>query len=1480
FFGVRRLLEVLGEVDPVVLVVDDIQWAQSLFLDLLEHLAEWVSGVPVLIVALARPEIREVRTSFAEEGRRIAAVVSLEGLDSSATRELAARLLDADDLPAGVLERIPDSTEGNPLFVREVVRMLVDDGVLVLRDHAWELAIDLDAVEVPPTVTALLASRVDRLEPDERRVLELASVVGSEFPIGVLVDVQDTSRTALAPVLERMRRKELVEPTGAYLGDDPLFRFHHVLIREAAYRRLLKGTRAELHQAVGEWTEAAAERLVGDFDVTIGNHFEQARSYRLALDLDDAETVDLARRAAEAFTAAANRALDQEDLEAAGSLATRALSMLADTDDGIAELLVLGCEALLSVGRVADAQPLIDRFGSVAEGDDRLTAWHACFAAELVVLSDPGGVGEAERRAAAAAETLGALDDTRGVAKAHLVRAAALVRLGQVGACEAELDRALTAARSADDRRRVTSVLGAAPMAALWGPSPVPRAGGRCLDVIRLLRITTASPAVEATSVRCQGLLEALRGRFDAARSMLDQARETVVELGLGHAVSQVDLYRGIAELLADDPVAAERHLRDAYRGLGSLGIGADAGQAASYLARSLLAQSRLDEAEDLVHEADALAGQNPQTAIIGRSVHAEVLAARGEFGEALLLADEAVTLAGAGDILFDHANAVAAQARVHALAGDTDSAAEAAAEAAALYEQKGATVEVGLAIATPSHDRAAPLATETPADAGALPEAWTNSSVWEIGQRWADAHNADDLDAALALVHPDLVVDDRRFILGAEADDLGVQHEFSLLADPAIGVEFEVLDVRGDDLGLGKVTVSTRSDRSTWEWLAMLRVHDGLMAEAIVFPLEDLAEARAELDRMAGEQPRTSAEEVAGRAYALIGAGDFDAAMALTAPDIRFVDRRPVVGVESADVGFREMSRNIANPRMGLTVELVDRLGDEVVAYRGQMATAGGTAAWEWVAIWHVVNGLAIEVVLVDPEDEDGLRREMERLAASSGAFRSPAVEVVERVFAAIEQDDAEAAVGLWHPDAVLDDRRFVAGSESADEGAEAQLRRMSHPSTSYRAELLDYRGDELCLYRAVVATRSGRAEWGMVSVYRVVAGQVVHAIGFDADQEDEARAELDRLAASPTAALGNSASVVVDRMTTAVDAGDVETAVEFWHPDCMFEDRLFLLNAESVEVGMIERTRLVAADESVSVRGELLDHRGDDLCLFRIVTTARSGRAEWEYIAIDRVVAGKIVHAILLDSSAEAEARAELDRLAALSPAAAVIDRKYRALAHGQIAAASALNNPDIRYEDRRFILAGESEDVGLRSWGERLVEPGVSVEAELVEVAGDHVVVCRVLMSATARGTEWTWLAVWRVEDGLAADLVLFDVDDLDGALAEAQSLAAGADDAGWALLRACHRALVDCDVEGAVATMHPEIRWADRRLLGSLSDGVGPAELLKPAAHTSLSHGHELIDSRNGAYLFRRWLERDDGNEWVWLAVARVEDGLIT
>src|SRR4029078_537881 len=194
-----------------------------------------------------------------------------------------------------------------------------------------------------------------------------------------------------------------------------------------------------------------------------------------------------------------------------------------------------------------------------------------------------------------------------------------LARLGRIGDAETALDQALTAARRAREHRRVNSVLANAPLAALWGPNPVPRAGGRCLDVVRLLRITTGSPVVEATSTRCQGVLDALRGRASAGRALLDSARRSLTELGMRHALLEVEQFAGLVELIAEDPAAAEPMLRRADDGLRRMGLDADTAETAAFLARTCLELDRDAEADELCSESEHLAGHALRPSITWR---------------------------------------------------------------------------------------------------------------------------------------------------------------------------------------------------------------------------------------------------------------------------------------------------------------------------------------------------------------------------------------------------------------------------------------------------------------------------------------------------------------------------------------------------------------------------------------------------------------------------------------------------------------------------------------------------------------------------------------------------------------------------------------------------------------------------------------------------------------------------------------------
>ena len=706
FFVVRRFLTGLATVRPVVLVIDDLHWAEPLLLDLVEHLVQWGSGVALLVLIGARPELRDLRSSLVTRGGLVSDVVTLGGLDAGAVMQLAANVIGASDLPAALAAKVLSTTEGNPLFVGELVRMLVDEGAIERHGDRWTIGANLVALEMPPTIQALLAARIERLRPEERAVLEHASVVGRQFSRGALSALLGRNGSELDVRLEALRRSELIEPdTGWFLGE-PVLRFHHMLIRDAAYRRLLKGKRAELHAQLAEWIEA---KVAGapEHDETVGRHLEQAHELLCELGQLDPKGRALGERAAVRLSTAGRRALVGDDVPLAANLLGRAIRRLDNDDPARAELALDWCEALLSAGDVVQTKTALAELGrflappaaggaTLEEANTsrrRLTAWHACFAGQLTVLTAPQGLEDAATSVSAAARELAAIGDSAGEAKAHFVHALALARLGEVGDCEAALDRALAAARGAGDRRRANTVLAIAPVAALWGPSPVTRASGRCLDVVRVLRITQGAPAVEAVALSCQGVLEALRGRTEAARRMIASAHEMVEELGITQRVLEADVSAGLVELLEGDAVAAERNLRGAYEGLRDLGLGIGAAQASALLARALLAQGRDAEAEALSHESELLAGDDLKAAIAWRGVRAEALARRGEHTGAVEFATKAVELAAATDALLDHADARLALAAALRASGRGHEADAEEQRAIALWEAKGATL-------------------------------------------------------------------------------------------------------------------------------------------------------------------------------------------------------------------------------------------------------------------------------------------------------------------------------------------------------------------------------------------------------------------------------------------------------------------------------------------------------------------------------------------------------------------------------------------------------------------------------------------------------------------------------------------------------------------------------------------------------------------------------------------------------------------
>ena len=385
-----------------------------------------------------------MRAALATPGGLVSDVVTLVGLDAGAATRLAANVIGADALPAAIAGRVLATSEGNPLFVGELVRMLVDSGALRREGDRWTTGTELANVEMPPTIHAVLAARLERLPPEERTVLERAAVIGQQFSRGAVAHLLPRETTELDARLDALGRSELIERDVGWLFGEPALRFHHALIRDAAYRRLLKGTRAELHGRFADWLEARAGEAV-EHDETIGWHLEQAHQHLRELGPLDEDGRALGERAARHLAAAGRRALARDDLALAASLLGRALERLDADDPARAELALDWCEALLAAGEVGPAAAAIAELGRFAGTSDRLRAWHTCFVGQRAVLTDPQALRATSDAVAAAAETLASVDDPAGEAKAHSVHAAALVRLGKVGACEAALDRALAA---------------------------------------------------------------------------------------------------------------------------------------------------------------------------------------------------------------------------------------------------------------------------------------------------------------------------------------------------------------------------------------------------------------------------------------------------------------------------------------------------------------------------------------------------------------------------------------------------------------------------------------------------------------------------------------------------------------------------------------------------------------------------------------------------------------------------------------------------------------------------------------------------------------------------------------------------------------------------------------------------------------------------------------------------------------------------
>ncbi|HXF56311.1 MAG TPA: adenylate/guanylate cyclase domain-containing protein, partial [Actinomycetota bacterium] len=356
FWAARRFVELLARRKPVVLQLEDLHWAEPTFLDLVRFVADPATRAPAVLVCSSRRELLEDHPEWEEEGPA-ARCLTLGPLSREESQGVVENLL-GPGLDERFRSRIVQAADGNPLFVEQLVSMLVDEGAIE-RDSAggWVVRWDPETIAVPPTISALLTARLDRLAPAERTVVERAAVIGQVFPRDAVAElVPEETRPEVGAALATLVRKDLVRPHEAELAGHEAYRFVHVLVRDAAYHGLLKRTRAELHERFVDWVEGLPSDRVVEHEEIRGYHLEQAYLTRVQLGPADGHTLAVGRRGARYLASAGRRAVARGDMPAAGSLLRRAAALLPPGHPERPQLLTEAGEALVETGELALAE--------------------------------------------------------------------------------------------------------------------------------------------------------------------------------------------------------------------------------------------------------------------------------------------------------------------------------------------------------------------------------------------------------------------------------------------------------------------------------------------------------------------------------------------------------------------------------------------------------------------------------------------------------------------------------------------------------------------------------------------------------------------------------------------------------------------------------------------------------------------------------------------------------------------------------------------------------------------------------------------------------------------------------------------------------------------------------------------------------------------------------------------------------------------
>lgn len=690
FWAIRRCFEIASRRQPLAVVLEDLQWAEGPLLDLVGYVASAVSDAPFVLACSARSERDEPQPAWGGTGADTM-MIRLEPLTETETDALLAELLGSSDLAEDVRGRITAATEGNPLFLEEVLSILIDDGHLLQRDGLWRSVGDLSVVPIPPTVKALLDARVDRLSPAERDVLEAASIVGRGFDLADLADLRPESDSSdVLESLDSLCRRGLLDLRRFTRRGSSAYEFRHLLIRDVAYGAIPRERRARDHEMLGRALLDRAGDSLGETHEVIGYHLETAYHLGYQPGRLDAGTGALGSLAATHLAAAGRRAFALDDAPSAASLFARAMACVPDADPSLADLARLRGAALFDLGDFELARDVLSSgLDAATRSDDAILGWRLRLELmELDVYTRPEDrpAAEVQRFAEGAIVEISELGDAVGLARAHRLLGEALMLQGQLDAGMEAFELGGRYARDAGDEREV-----ALPqrLMGLHGTTPLPIFVAHC-EQLKADPARRPRPEV----VMRLAFAQALMGSGSDAQASLTEGLRLAKDVGGAFRVADAELYAGLAKLHLGEAEDAAVLLESSAARLGAIGESNLRSTVEGELAEAWYRLGRLDDALAASDRCRELAADDDWASqMLWRQVRAKVLAVRGKARSALDLISEALEIAGRTDFLtmtaFVHLDA----ADVRERAGDGEGARRDRSLAASLLEKKGASV-------------------------------------------------------------------------------------------------------------------------------------------------------------------------------------------------------------------------------------------------------------------------------------------------------------------------------------------------------------------------------------------------------------------------------------------------------------------------------------------------------------------------------------------------------------------------------------------------------------------------------------------------------------------------------------------------------------------------------------------------------------------------------------------------------------------